>query len=102
MLDKARIQRIYGMGATLGMLDRENHSDDMLHNLVFGLTGKNSVKSLNYNEYKAVVGELAERIKISQLEVPPVRAKVYRAKKHCPTCRATRENWLSLSELRTT
>ena len=30
MLDKARIQRIYGMGATLGMLDRENHSDDIV------------------------------------------------------------------------
>ena len=50
MLDKARVQRIYGMGAALGMLDRENHSDDMLHNLVFGLTGKNSVKSLDYDK----------------------------------------------------
>lgn len=91
MLDKARVQRIYGMGAALGMLDRENHSDDMLHNLVFGLTGKNSVKSLDYDEYKAVVGELAERIKISQMEVPPVRAKAYRAKKHQDTARGMTE-----------
>ena len=70
MLNKTQVQRIYGMGAALGMLDNNNHKDDMLHNLVYNITGQDSVKQLTDSDYKKVVAELAQRIKISQLQPP--------------------------------
>ena len=70
MLNKTQVQRIYGMGAALGMLDNSNHKDDMLHNLVYNITGQDSVKQLTDVDYKKVVAELAQRIKISQLQPP--------------------------------
>lgn len=70
MLNKTQVQRIYGMGAALGMLDNNNHKDDMLHNLVYNITGQDSVKQLTDVDYKKVVVELAQRIKISQLQPP--------------------------------
>lgn len=72
MLSAAQIQRIYGMGATLNMIDNANHNDDMLHQLVYGITGKESIKQLSADEYKKVVAELTSRMKISQMQVPPV------------------------------
>ena len=70
MLNKTQVQRIYGMGAALGMLDNSNHKDDMLHNLVYNITGQDSVKQLTDVDYKKVVAELSQRIKISQLQPP--------------------------------
>lgn len=91
MLTAAQIQRIYGMGTTLNMIDNANHKDDMLHNLVYDLTGKDSVKQLDNGEYKKVVAELAKRINISQLDVPPCRAKAHRAKKREDTAKGMTE-----------
>ena len=70
MLNKTQVQRIYGMGAALGMLDNSNHKDDMLHNLVYNITGQDSVKQLTDVDYKKLVAELSQRIKISQLQAP--------------------------------
>lgn len=91
MLKAAQIQRIYGMGATLNMIDKSKHKDDMLHNLVYDLTGKDSIKQLDYDEYKTIVAELSQRIKISQMEVPPARAKSHRAKKREDTAKGMTE-----------
>lgn len=79
MLAANQTQRIYGMAAALGMVISGSH-DDALHDLVANLTGSNSVKALDDKGYKAVVSELAQRIKISQLEEPP--AKVKRTKRY--------------------
>lgn len=79
MITAAQIQRIYGMGATLGILDSGN-KDDMLHSLVNSITGKDSIKQLTNDDYKAVVRELAVRIKTSQLSAPP--SKPHRTVKH--------------------
>lgn len=79
MLKSNQIQRIYGMAAVLGMVTSGSH-DDALHDLVANMTGSDSVKSLDDKGYKAVVSELAQRIKISQLDEPP--AKITRTKRY--------------------
>jgi len=87
MLTAAQIQRIYGMGAALNMIDNNHHKDDLLHSLIYDITGKDSIKQLDYSEYKKVVAELAQRIKISQLQVPPTTAKAHRTKKYQATAK---------------
>lgn len=71
-LTAVEIRKVYALGAKLGLVESNNKNDE-LHALVAGITGKDSVRQLTDEEYKAVVGELAERIKISQLEPPPER-----------------------------
>lgn len=79
MLKSNQTQRIYGMAAALGMVVSGSH-DDALHDLVANIAGKDSVRALDDAEYKAVVAELAQRIKINQLDEPPAKAK--RTKRH--------------------
>lgn len=63
MATKAQIQRIYGLGAALGIVGRDR--DDILHELIYSITGKVSVKELNDDEYKAVQHELIARKQMS-------------------------------------
>ncbi len=91
MLSNAQIQRIYGMGSALGLLENDNHRNDLLHTLIYGLTGKDSVKKLNDSEYKIVVNELATRITKSQSSLPPNRAKARKTKKHQDTAKGMTE-----------
>lgn len=90
MLSKTQVQKIYAMGSKLGMVDSKNHSDDMLHNLVYSLTGKDSVKNLSFDEYKAVVSELAVRLKIEQL-APTAPPQHPRKKQHKSTAKGMSE-----------
>lgn len=90
MLSTAQVQKIYAMGSKLGMVDSKNHSDDMLHNLVYNLTGQDSIKNLSYDEYKAVVSELATRLKIEQL-APTAPPKHPRRKQHKSTAKGMSE-----------
>ena len=73
-MTKQQIQRIYGMGSILGILESGNKRDN-LHLLVESITGKDSIKTLTDNEYKAVVHELAERIHIQNLGEPPAKIR---------------------------
>ncbi len=102
MLNKTQVQRIYGMGAALGMLDNNNHKDDMLHNLVYNITGQDSVKQLTDSDYKKVVAELAQRIKISQLQ-PPEKSrsgnKRYNATAKGMTAGQQRKVWALMYQL---
>ena len=41
MATKEQIKRIYGLGAGLGIVGKDK--DDMLHELIFSITGKDSV-----------------------------------------------------------
>ena len=48
------------IGGALGMVKR-NEEDDLLHELVEGMTGKKSIKALTYGEACKVIGELEGR-----------------------------------------
>lgn len=69
MIKKSQIQRIYAMGARLGVLESGN-KDDMLHSIVFRITNKESIRSLTEQEYYTVTSELADRLKRQNLGVP--------------------------------
>lgn len=73
-MTKQQIQRIYGMGAVLGILESGNKRDN-LHLLVESLTGKDSIRSLSEDEYRTVVNELSERIHIKNLQEPPPKIR---------------------------
>lgn len=72
MIKPQQIQRIYAMGARLGILESGNKSD-MLHTLVYQHTQKESIKSLNDDEYREIIKDLAERLKLENADVPPCR-----------------------------
>ena len=78
MLKPQQTLRIYAMAARLGVLESGN-KNDMLHTIVYRLTQKESIRSLDENEYKTVVSELAERLKLQNLTEPP---KPYKKKKY--------------------
>ena len=59
--DKQQIRSIYAMASKLGILERGNH-EDMLHQLVESVVGKDSVSSLSTEEAKAVIEELRLRM----------------------------------------
>ncbi len=79
MLKSQQTQRIYAMGAKLGLVENGN-KNDLLHELVYSLTEKDSVRELTEQEYKAVIKELAQRLKMEHLEEPP--RKPYKAQKY--------------------
>lgn len=80
MLKPQQTQRIYGMAARLGLVESGN-KNDLLHELVYGITNKDSIRELTDSEYKEVVKELAERLKLQNLEEPPTN-KPYKAQKY--------------------
>ena len=76
MTQAQRTQRIYALGAQLGILDSGN-KDDLLHNLVFRITGKKRIRDLTEAEYKAVMNDLCTQLKIDGLDEPPNRSHKY-------------------------
>lgn len=68
MATKEQIRRIYGMGAVLGIKGRDK--DDLLHDLVFGITGKTSVKELEDKEAQSVIAELIHRMRFGNPDRP--------------------------------
>jgi len=59
MAAKEQIRRIYAIGAQLG-IKGQGH-DDLLHELVRGITGKDSIKELTDAEARSVLTELYKR-----------------------------------------
>lgn len=55
-----QIRKIYAIGGALGMVKR-GEDDDLLHELVNGMTGKTSIKELTYGEACKVIDELEGR-----------------------------------------
>ena len=51
-----QIRKIYAIGQALGIVNRGG--EDALHDLVYGVTGKSSVKELSYSEACKVIGPL--------------------------------------------
>lgn len=56
------VKKLYAKAAVLGMVESNSH-EDAFHQLVFGLTGKESVKSLTGEEFRRVDKELTKRLK---------------------------------------
>lgn len=101
VLSTNQTQRIYGMAAALGMVAKNSH-DDALHVLVAGMTGKESVRALNEAEYRQIVRELAQRIRISQLDEPPPklrRTKQYEERPGGITAGQQRKIWYLMYQL---
>lgn len=64
MAAAAQIRAIYAMGSSLGI--NRNSRDDELHQLVYGITGKESIKELTSSEVYSVQRELMNRMKGSE------------------------------------
>ena len=61
MATAVQIRAVYAMGSSLGI--NQNNRDDELHQLVYGITGKESIKKLTNQEISAVQRELMNRMK---------------------------------------
>ncbi len=59
MATKEQIRKIYALGGELGI--KGNGHDDLLHELIYGITGKESVRELNDSEVRAVLSEMYKR-----------------------------------------
>ena len=57
-IEQFQIRKIYAIGNALGI--KASGSEDELHTLVGGVTGKDSIKSLTYQEACAVIARLEE------------------------------------------
>lgn len=57
-IEQFQIKKIYAIGSALGI--KGSGSGDELHALVGGVTGKDSIKSLTYQEAGAVIARLEE------------------------------------------
>lgn len=77
MLKAAQTQKIYGMAARLGLVENGN-KNDLLHELIFAKTQKVSVRELSEAEYKAVVKDLAEKLKVQNIIEPSQKKKTYK------------------------
>ncbi|MGN0601144.1 MAG: phage protein GemA/Gp16 family protein [Oscillospiraceae bacterium] len=73
MATKEQIKRIYGLGAGLGIVGKNR--DDMLHELVFACTGKDSIKDLDDADFRRVEGELISRMRYSNSHHPNHKIK---------------------------
>lgn len=65
MATKEQIRRIYGMAAALGI--KGSGKDDLLHEMVYGLTGKTSIKELTDKDVQSVMGELVHRMRFADV-----------------------------------
>lgn len=73
MATNKQIQCIYSLGTALGIKGKGH--DDMLHTLVYSITGKESVKELNDKEFSEVQAELLERMKLANPNHPEHKVK---------------------------
>ncbi len=87
MITKAQIKAIYALGSSIG-INKNNH-DDELHQLVYGLSGKESIKELTGTEADDILSELRQRMKGMKLssgskksiDVPPGKMSEAQQKK---------------------
>lgn len=57
------VRKLYAKAAVLGMVKSGSHEDEF-HQLVYGITGKDSVKALTEQEMMKVEKELSKRLKL--------------------------------------
>ena len=75
-IEQFQIRKIYAIGNALGI--KASGSEDELHALVGGVTGKDSIKSLTYQEACAVIERLEELCgcRIAMIGVGPDRSQI--------------------------
>ncbi len=59
-ISKEEIKILYSTASSAGFVDNSNHYEDVFHQIVYGLTGKQSVKELTHQEYVKVKIRLEE------------------------------------------
>jgi len=90
-------QKIYGMASALGMVERDS-KEDALHQLVYGITGKSSVRELTQKEQNAVIAELRKRLRA---EHPNIQKEPQRSRPNKMTPNQKSKAWALLYELAT-
>ncbi|MDL2217399.1 DUF1018 domain-containing protein [Christensenellaceae bacterium OttesenSCG-928-M15] len=68
-ISKQEIKRIYALGAGAGLLDRDSR-DDLLHDVVYTLTAKESISALTQEEFRRVERELLNKYKLGNHQAP--------------------------------
>ena len=78
------VKKLYAKAAVLGMVEPGSH-EDAFHQLVYGMTGKESVKALTEPEFRRVENELKRRLRSrpsdrrpEQQETPGMMTKAQR------------------------
>lgn len=70
------IKKIYGLGAACGIVDPGSKADG-LHDVVYRISGKASVRELTEAEARKVIAELYSYLRFSKSEPPPtVKSKM--------------------------
>ena len=68
-ITKEQIKRVYALGAGAGLLERGSKEDN-LHSLVYGQTGKASIRALTVAEFQTVERELLRLMQLGNRMVP--------------------------------
>ena len=76
------------------------NKDDLLHNLVLSLTGKNHISTLTESEYKTVINELYTQLKINSYEDPPHPKAVYKTAPGMMSVGQQKRVWKLMYELK--
>ncbi|MEG1925500.1 MAG: regulatory protein GemA [Ruthenibacterium sp.] len=95
-----QIKSIYALGGSLGI--KGGGHDDELHVLIQGIAGKTSIKELSYGEAEAILKELRERMKLSNITIkrPPVKKKnSYNPTPAGPSAAQIKMIWALMGEL---
>ncbi len=69
-ITKEEIRRIYALGAGAGLVMSSGSREDLLHDVVRRMTGKDSVSALTHDEFRAVQYELMEKLKMKNRQEP--------------------------------
>lgn len=97
-IDAYQMKKIYAIGNVLGI--RGSGHDDELHTLVAGVTGKESIKSLTYQEAGAVIKRLTELQGTAASPPPNRRPKKRESRPGGVTSGQQKKIWALMYELK--
>lgn len=97
-IEQSQIRKIYAIGNALGIRASES-SEDELHALVGGVTGKDSIKSLTYREACAVIERL-EELQVKSASPKPKNQKTYQSRPGGITSGQQKKIWALMYELK--
>ncbi|MDO4765182.1 MAG: regulatory protein GemA [Eubacteriales bacterium] len=90
-ITKEQISKLYGLAARAGLVESGN-KDDTFHQIVSGITGKESVKKLTEAEYKKVRSRLLQELehknasgRISSGQIKKAWSLMYQIIEHSPS-----------------
>lgn len=99
MIEQFQIRKIYAIGNALGI--KASGSEDELHALVGGVTGKDSIKSLTYREACAVIARLEElQCKSASPKPRSIKPKEHKSRPGGVTAGQQKKIWALMYELK--